>query len=163
MSEALVVVGHFSRVIKGDGTLLFKPHLHDASFLEQAKHLYHHLFKTEFGITYIKEVAKGFHVRIAEVEKPYEAEYLVGEEFSLPRTELLGRTHDALIGATVANTAGEELGIVVAINETPDYPLLTVRGPRGRFAVPFTPAVARLDGDRILLLHENIFLQDDPQ
>ncbi len=156
MSEALVVVGHFSRVIKGDGTLLFKPHLRDAGFLEKAKHLYHHLFGTEFGVTYIKGVAKGFHVRIAEVEKPFEAEYLVGEEFALPRAELLGLTHDALLGVTIVNAAGKELGTVTAINETPDYPLLTARGPNGQFAIPFTPTIARLDGDRILLLREDI-------
>jgi len=156
MQSSLVVVGRFVRIVKGDGTLLFRPALRDAEFLGQAKHLYHHLFGTEFGVGFIKPVAKGFHVRIDEVERPYEAEYLVGEEFALPREEIAGRTLDALLGLPVVTGDGKKLGAVTDIVATPAYPLLTVRGAKKSFDIPFTPAVTRLDGDRIVLLREEI-------
>ncbi|HSA34781.1 MAG TPA: PRC-barrel domain-containing protein [bacterium] len=151
-------VGRFARVIKGDGTLLFKPFLRDADFLGTVKHLFHRTFGTEFEVSYIRPVAKGFHVRIAEVEKPFEAGYLVGEEFTLPRAELLGRSVDALIGTAVVREDGSPVGTVTDLALTPEYPLLTVTGPKKRVELPFIPAVARLEGDRIVLVREDALL-----
>ena len=151
-------VGRFARVIKGDGTLQFKPFLRDADFLATVKHLFHRTFGTEFEVSYIRPVAKGFHVRIAEVEKPFEAGYLVGEEFTLPRAELLGRSVDALIGTPVVREDGSPVGTVTDLAFTPEYPLLTVTGPKKRAELPFTPAIARLDGDKIVIVREDALL-----
>lgn len=156
-SDALPV-GRFARVIKGDGTLLFKPFLRDADFLGTVKHLFHRTFGTEFEVSYIRPVAKGFHIRIAEVEKPFEADYLVGEEFALPRAELLGRSVDALIGTAVVREDGSPVGTVTDLALTPEYPLLTVTGPQGKRELPFTPAIARLEGDKIVLVREDALL-----
>ncbi len=140
--------------MKKDGVLLFRPSLRDSRFLSHISHLYHSIFKTEFTVSSITKVSQGFQVRIAEVEKPYEAEYLVNEEFSLPRNELIGRTLDAFIGLPVTNTNGDEIGTVTAVSETPLYPILTVRGGHTVFDLPFTHDSARLENEHIVLLRE---------
>jgi len=157
MEGSFVVVGRFTRVIKSDGTLLFKPFLRDTAFLSGVTHLYHAVFHTAFQVVSIVSVSRGFHIRIAEVEKPYEAEYLVGEEFVLPRLELVGKTLDAFIGFPVVTANGNKvLGTVSSVSRTPRYPLLTVSGNQKEFDIPFAPDVARLDNDHIVLLCEEI-------
>jgi len=151
VEASFLVVGRFVRIVRKDGVLLFKPTLRDSRFLSRISHLYHSLFQTEFTVSSITKTAKGFHVRIAEVEKPYEAEYLVGEEFSLPRKEIVGETLDALIGLPVTDTNGDEIGTVTAVSETPLYPILTIQGNGAPFDVPFTSDTARVDGERIVL------------
>ncbi len=155
MEDSFLVVGRFVRIVRKDGVLLFKPVVRDTRFFSHISHLYHSLFKTEFTVSSIKKAAKGFHVRIAEVEKPYEAEYLVGEEFALPKNELVGKTLDALIGLPVTNTSGDEIGTVTAVFETPLYPLITVRRSGDQLDIPLTPETARLEEKRVVLLRED--------
>jgi len=156
VESSLVVVGHFARIVRKDGTLLFKPALRDHRFLAHVSHLYHHLFKTEFTVSAVTKTAHGFHIRIAEVEKPYEAEYLVGEEFALPRAEIVGKTLDALIGLPVMTTGGRGIGTVIAVSETPLYPVLTVQSGGQRFDLPLTPEHARIEGEHLILAEETV-------
>lgn len=157
MEESFIIVGRFTRVIKNDGTLLFKPLLRDSTFLSTVTHLYHAVFHTVFEVASVTPVSRGFHVRIAEVEKPYEAEYLVGEEFALPRSELIGKTCDALIGCPVISPNGKHLGSVSAVTATPRYLLLTISGDQKEVEVPLISPVARLDGEKIIVTREEFY------
>lgn len=153
----LIVVGTFSRVIKSDGTLLFTPSMSDSSFLLDIKRLYHSVFSTEWRVDSIKSVAKGFHIRLADVKTVHEAEYLVNESFSVPFNEIEGRSSDLLVGRKVTDMSGMELGETLSISKTPAYMLLEVLLTDGRTAyVPATEDFISTRDGLIILLKEPV-------
>ena len=58
-------IGRFSRVLRKDGTLLFKSFFRDSAFLISIKHLFHAEYGTEFLIERIVKCSKGFHVKFS--------------------------------------------------------------------------------------------------
>lgn len=153
----LIVVGTFSRVIKSDGTMLFNPAMSDSSFLLDIKHLYHSLFQTEWRVESIRSVAKGFHVRLADVKTVHEAGFFINENFSVPFHEIEGKSFDLLIGMKVRNIEGKEVGETLSISKTPSYMLLEILLTDGGTAyVPATEDFISTRNGLITLLKEPV-------
>ena len=74
------------------------------------------------------------------------------EEFSLPESELKGKSVDLYINMTVFDGDGR-LGSVGGFTSTPEYLLLEVVGKEELF-VPFTDHFVRIEDDGIHLLRK---------
>lgn len=153
----LIAVGTFSRVIKSDGTMLFTPAMSDSSFLLDIDRLYHSVFHTEWRVDSIKSVAKGFHIRLADVKTIHEAGFFINENFSVPLHEIEGKSFDLLIGMKVRNGEGKEIGETLSISKTPAYMLLEILLTDGRTAyVPATEDFISTRNGLIILLKEPV-------
>ncbi|MBP5201475.1 hypothetical protein J6253_01925, partial [bacterium] len=150
---SLKIVGTFSKVLKKDGSLLFKPEFKDSDFLLDFGFLYHFEFKTKWHIASITKVGKGFMIRLAEVRTFKEAEFLIGEKFALPEEEIFGRSQDLLIGERVSDKSGKSLGRIVAFTPTPTYSLAEIeKEDDSSEFIPFTEKFFRLEKGKIVLI-----------
>ncbi len=149
----MIKIGRFIRVLKNDGTLLLRPYLKDSIFLSDITYLFTSRFETLFQITRIQKTAKGFHVKFKDVTNWQLAEYFIDEEMSLPEDELTGKSMDLLIGFSVFNKKGDNLGTVTGFGETPEYYLLTVEG-KTEFYLPFTEHAVAVRGNSIILMRD---------
>ncbi len=151
--SSLKIVGTFSKVLKKDGSLLFKPEFKDSDFLLDFGFLYHFEFKTKWHIASITKVGKGFMIRFTEVKTFKEAEFLIGEKFALPESEIFGRSQDLLIGETVSDKLGKSLGRIVAFTPTPTYSLAEIeKEDDSSEFIPFTEKFFRLEKGKIVLI-----------
>lgn len=151
--SSLKIVGTFSKVLKKDGSLLFKPEFKDSDFLLDFGFLYHFEFKTKWHIASITKVGKGFMIRLAEVRTFKEAEFLIGEKFALPEEEIFGRSQDLLIGERVSDKSGKSLGRIVAFTPTPTYSLAEIeKEDDSSEFIPFTEKFFRLEKGKIVLI-----------
>ena len=151
--SSLKVVGTFSKVLKKDGSLLFKPEFKDSDFLLDFGFLYHFEFRTKWHIASITKVGKGFMIRFAEVRTFKEAEFLIGEKFALPEEEIFGRSQDLLIGENVFDKSGKSLGRIVAFTPTPTYSLAEIeKEDDSSEFIPFTEKFFRLEKGKIVLI-----------
>ncbi|MBP5592040.1 hypothetical protein J6Y50_09350 [bacterium] len=151
--SSLKIVGTFSKVLKKDGSLLFKPEFKDSDFLLDFGFLYHFEFKTKWHIASITKVGKGFMIRFTEVKTFKEAEFLIGEKFALPESEIFGRSQDLLIGETVSDKLGKSFGRIVAFTPTPTYSLAEIEKEDGSSEfIPFTEKFFRLEKGKIVLI-----------
>ena len=152
---SLKVVGTFSKVLKKDGSLLFKPEFKDSDFLLDFNHLYHFEFKTKWRIAAITKIGKGFAVRLDGVDSFKKAEFLIGEKFALPEEEIFGRSQDLLIGESVFDKSGKLLGKIVAFTPTPTYSLAEIeKEDKSSEFIPFTEKFFRLEKGKIVLVAE---------
>ena len=150
---SLKVVGTFSKVLKKDGSLLFKPEFKDSDFLLDFDYLYHFEFRTKWHIASITKTGKGFAVRLDGVDSFKKAEFLTGEKFALPKDELFGRSQDLLIGENVLDKSGRLLGRIVAFTPTPTYSLAEIeKEDESSEFIPFTEKFFRLEKGKILLV-----------
>ena len=155
--DDLIVVGSFSRVIKSDGTLLFNPAMSDSSFLLDINRFYHSVFKTEWEIESIKSVSKGFHIRLADVKTPSEANFFINESFSVPYSEVEGRSIDLLLDRKVLDTSGNDIGTTVSLSSTPAYILIEIKLQNGNTVyVPATDDFVLIKNGLITLLKEPV-------
>ena len=137
--KSLKIVGTFSKVLKKDGSLLFKPYFKDSDFLLDFNYLYHFEFRTKWKITSITKSAKGFIIRLDKVDTFKKAEFFVGEKFALPENEIYGRSQDLFIGMEVLDKSGKTLGKIVGFSQTPAYSLTEIEKTDGDSVfVPFT-------------------------
>ena len=151
--SSLKVVGTFSKVLKKDGSLLFKPEFKDSDFLLDFGFLYHFEFKTKWHIASITKVGKGFMIRLAEVRTFKEAEFLIGEKFALPEEEIFGKSQDLMIGGTVSDKSGKPFGKIVAFTPTPTYSLAEIeKEDKSSEFIPFTEKFFRLEKGKIVLI-----------
>ncbi len=147
------VVGTFSKVLKKDGYLLFKPEFKDSDFLLDFDCLYHFNFKTKWKIESITKTAKGFLIRLAGVDSFKKAEFLIGEKFALPEGEIFGKSQDLLIGAAVFDKSGKILGKIEAFTPTPAYSLAEMENESGNSEfIPFTENFFELEDGKIILI-----------
>ncbi|MBP5407464.1 PRC-barrel domain-containing protein [bacterium] len=150
--KSLKIVGTFSKVLKKDGSLLFKPDFKDSDFLLDFKYLYHFEFKTKWKITSMTKTAKGFIVRFAEADTFRKAEFFVGEKFALPKNEIFGKSQDLLIGLEVVDKSGKTLGKIMAFSPTPTYSLAEVEKEDGESVfIPFTEKFFELKDETVIL------------
>ena len=150
---SLRVVGTFSKVLKKDGFLLFKPEFKDSDFLLDFDYLYHFDFKTKWKIISITKTAKGFIVRLDEVDSFKKAEFLIGEKFGLPENEIFGKSQDLLIGNRICDKFGKIFGKIVAFTPTPAYSLAEIEKDDGdSLFIPFTENFFKLENGKIILL-----------
>ena len=149
---SLRIVGTFSKVLKKDGSLLFKPVFKDSDFLLDFDLLYHFEFKTKWHIASITKTGKGFAVRLDGVDSFKKAEFLIGEKFALPKDEIFGRSQDLLIGENVFDKSGNSLGRIVAFTPTPTYSLAEIeKEDRSSEFIPFTEKFFRIkEGKNVL-------------
>jgi len=150
----MIKIGKFSRVLKKDGTLLFKSYFKDSVFLSSIRRFFHSIYGTEFNISFIKQTSKGFHIKLKEVTSQKEAGYFVGEEFSLPNRDVAGKSIDLVSGMEVVSMSGKVLGIVQRFSETKGYYIVTVQGEQ-EFSFPFTENFAKVEEERIVLIRED--------
>ena len=151
--SSLKVVGTFSKVLKKDGSLLFKPKFKDSDFLLDFGFLYHSEFRTKWHIASITKVGKGFMIRFAEVKTFKEAEFLIGEKFALPEEEIFGKSQDLLIGETVLDKSARLLGRIAAFTSTPTYSLAEIEKEDGTSEfIPFTEKFFKLEKGKIVLI-----------
>lgn len=151
--SSLKVVGTFSKVLKKDGSLLFKPEFKDSDFLLDFDSLYHFEFKTKWHIASITKIGKGFMIRFAEVRTFKEAEFLIGEKFALPEEEIFGRSQDLLIGENVFEKSGKPFGRIAAFTPTPTYSLAEIeKEDKSSEFIPFTEKFFRLEKGKIVLV-----------
>ena len=149
---SLRIVGTFSKVLKKDGSLLFKPVFKDSDFLLDFDLLYHFEFKTKWHIASITKTGKGFAVRLDGVDSFKKAEFLIGEKFALPKDEIFGRSQDLLIGENVFDKSGNSLGRIVAFTPTPTYSLAEIeKEDRSSEFIPFTEKFFRIKEGKIVL------------
>ena len=147
--KSLKIVGTFSKVLKKDGSLLFKTYFKDSDFLLDFDYLYHFEFKTKWKITSMTKTAKGFIVRFAEADTFKKAEFLVGEKFALPENEIFGKSQDLLIGLEVTDKHGKALGKIVGFSPTPAYSLAEIEKTDGKsILIPFTENFFELKNER---------------
>ena len=150
--SSLKIVGTFSKVLKKDGSLLFKPEFKDSDFLLDFEYLYHFDFKTKWKIISITKTGKGFLIRLDGVDSFKKAEFLIGEKFALPEDEIFGRSKDLLIGMEVFYKSGKILGKIVAFTPTPTYSLAEIeKEDKSSEFIPFTEKFFRLEKGKILL------------
>lgn len=147
----MIKAGRFGRVLKKDGTLLFKPYFRDSAFLVNITHLYHSVFLTEFFISHISQTAKGFHIRLKETSNDKDALFLEGEEFSLPEREVVGKSVDTFIGLEVVDKKGMFVGKVESYIKTPEYYLLSVESQNGNIMVPFIKGIAEFSRNKVVI------------
>lgn len=151
--SSLKVVGTFSKVLKKDGSLLFKPEFKDSDFLLDFGFLYHFEFKTKWHVASITKVGKGFMIRLAEVKTFKEAEFLIGEKFALPEEEIFGKSQDLLTGETVSDKSGRSLGKIAVFTPTPTYSLAEIEKEDGSSEfIPFTEKFFKLEKGKIVLI-----------
>ncbi len=149
------IVGTFSKVLKKDGSLLFKPKFKDSDFLLDFDCLYHSGFGTKWHIASITKTGKGFMIRFTEVKTFKEAEFLVGEKFALPETEIFGRSQDLMIGESVYDRDGMFSGRITAFTPTPTYSLAEIeKSDKSSELVPFTEKFFRFEKGKIVLIAE---------
>ena len=152
---SLKVVGTFSKVLKKDGSLLFKPEFKDSDFLLDFEYLYHFDFQTKWKIDSITKIGKGFAVRLDGVDSFKKAEFLIGEKFALPEEEVFGRSQDLLIGENVSDKSGKLLGRIVAFTPTPTYSLTEIeKEDKSSEFIPFTEKFFRLEKGKIILIQK---------
>jgi ribosomal 30S subunit maturation factor RimM len=120
-------IGHFSRILKKDGTLLFNSEFRDNEFLLSIKTIYHSVFHTGWSIVSIKKVSKGFHIKLKGVTCPGTASYFIGEEFSVHENDIKGKTSDLLVGEKVFDLSGNPVGEIISLSQTPGYTLAEIR------------------------------------
>ena len=150
---SLKVVGTFSKVLKKDGSLLFKPEFKDSDFLLDFNYLYHFEFKTKWKIDSITKIGKGFAVRLDGVDSFKKAEFLIGEKFALPEEEVFGRSQDLLLGENVSDKSGKILGRIIAFTPTPTYSLAEIeKEDKSSEFIPFTEKFFRLEKGKIVLV-----------
>ena len=146
------IVGTFSKVLKKDGSLLFKSDFKDSDFLLDFSYLYHFGFKTKWKIASITKTAKGFVIRFAGVDTFRKAGFFVGEKFALPEDEISGRSQDLLIGAEVFDKLGKIFGKIVGFTQTPAYSLTEVEKADGSSVfVPFTENFFETVSKRVII------------
>lgn len=151
--SSLKVVGTFSKVLKKDGSLLFKPEFKDSDFLLDFDCLYHFEFKTKWRIASITKTGKGFAVKLDGVDSFKKAEFLIGEKFALPAEEIFGRSQDLMIGETVFDKHGTSLGKIVAFTPTPTYSLAEIeKEDKSSEFIPFTEKFFKLEKGKIVLV-----------
>lgn len=152
---SLKVVGTFSKVLKKDGFLLFKPVFKDSDFLLDFEYLYHFDFQTKWKIDSITKTGKGFAVRLDGVNSFKKAEFLIGEKFALPEEEIFGRSQDLMIGENVLDKSGKLLGRIVAFTPTPTYSLTEIeKEDKSSEFIPFTEKFFRLEKGKIILIQK---------
>ena len=152
---SLKVVGTFSKVLKKDGSLLFKPVFKDSDFLLDFEYLYHFDFQTKWKIDSITKTGKGFAVRLDGVDSFKKAEFLIGEKFALPEEEIFGRSQDLMIGENVLDKLGKLLGRIVAFTPTPTYSLVEIeKEDKSSEFIPFTEKFFRLEKGKIILIQK---------
>ena len=152
---SLKVVGTFSKVLKKDGSLLFKPEFKDSDFLLDFEYLYHFDFQTKWKIDSITKIGKGFAVRLDGVDSFKKAEFLIGEKFALPEEEVFGKSQDLLIGENVSDKSGKLLGRIVAFTPTPTYSLTEIeKEDKSSEFIPFTEKFFRLEKGKIILIQK---------
>ena len=152
---SLKVVGTFSKVLKKDGSLLFKPVFKDSDFLLDFEYLYHFDFQTKWKIDSITKTGKGFAVRLDGVDSFKKAEFLIGEKFALPEEEIFGRSQDLMIGENVLDKSGRLLGRIVAFTPTPTYSLAEIeKEDKSSEFIPFTEKFFRLEKGKIILIQK---------
>lgn len=153
--SSLTVVGTFSKVLKKDGSLLFKPDFKDSDFLLDFDCLYHFDFKTKWKIDSITKTAKGFQIHLHGVNAFKEAGFFIGERFALPENEIFGKSQDLLIGLAVYDKSGKILGKIAAFTPTPAYSLAEIEKDDGNSEfIPFTDNFFELNNEKVILVRE---------
>ena len=151
--SSLKVVGTFSKVLKKDGSLLFKPEFKDSDFLLDFDCLYHFEFKTKWRIASITKTGKGFAVKLDGVDSFKKAEFLIGEKLALPAEEIFGKSQDLMIGETVFDKSGKICGRIAAFTPTPTYSLAEIEKENATSEfIPFTEKFFRLEKGKIVLI-----------
>ena len=154
-TSSLRVVGTFSKVLKKDGSLLFRPEFKDSDFLLDFDVLYHFDFRTKWHIASITKTGKGFMIRFSDVKTFREAEFFIGEKFALPKDEIFGRSQDLMIGETVYDKFGKEFGKIVAFTSTPTYSLAEIeKEDSSSVLIPFTEKFFRIEKGKTTVLAE---------
>ena len=154
-ASSLRVVGTFSKVLKKDGSLLFKPEFKDCDFLLDFEYLYHFDFRTKWKINSITKTSKGFLIRFAGVDTFKKAEFFIGEKFALPEDEIFGMSQDLLLGMTVSDKSGKILGKIAAFTPTPAYSLAEMENESGNFEfIPFTENFFELQDGKVILIRK---------
>ena len=152
-TPSLKVVGTFSKVLKKDGSLLFKPEFKDSDFLLDFDSIYHFGFKTKWYIASITKIGKGFAVKLDGVDSFKKAGFLIGEKFALPEEEIFGRSQDLLIGESVFDKSGKLFGRIVAFTPTPTYSLAEIeKEDKYSEFIPFTEKFFKLEKGKIVLV-----------
>ena len=149
---SLRIVGTFSKVLKKDGSLLLKPDFKDNDFLLDFNYLYHFEFKTKWAVDSITKTAKGFQIHLKDVNSFKEAEYLIGEKFALPESEIFGKSQDLFIGMPVLDKSGKTFGKIVAFTPTPTYSLTEIESGKESVYVPFNDIFLKIEGEKIILI-----------
>lgn len=147
------VVGSFTKVLRKDGLLLFRPAFRDSDFLLDIRFLYHAGFATKWKVLSSTPVNKGIAMRLAGVDTFKKASFFVGEDFALPEKELVGKSMDLLIDSPVYDAGGVKIGRVVDFRDTPTYSLVEIELESGEAPVlPFTEQFFELSNGRVTLL-----------
>jgi len=99
----------------------------------------------QFSLTLTRAVKEGHAARLSGVATREEAEALKGTRLYAPRERLpsLGQDefyHADLVGLTVLDTGGAEIGRVRAIHDHGAGDMLEVTRPSGELLIPFTRA-----------------------
>lgn len=148
----MITVGAFRRVVKKDGTMLFKPAFRDCDFLEDIKFLFHNDIGTKWEIQNLQKIAHGFQIKLKNVNNTYEAGFFIDEDFALPDELVKGRTTDLVIGENVFDHKDKAIGTVVSLTSTPSYMLIEIEKNSGETElVPFTEEFFDENSDRIKL------------
>ncbi|MBO4441778.1 PRC-barrel domain-containing protein [bacterium] len=149
----LRVVGSFSKVLRKDGLLLFRPAFRDSDFLLDIRALYHAGFATKWKILSSTPVNKGIAMRIAGVDSFKKASFFVGEDFALPEKDIAGKSMDLLIDSPVCDTSDVKIGRIVDFRDTPTYSLVEIElESGGTLVLPFTEQFFDLDSGRVTVL-----------
>jgi ribosomal 30S subunit maturation factor RimM len=150
-------IGHFSRILKKDGTLLFNSEFRDNEFLLSIKTIYHSVFHTGWDIVSIKKVSKGFHIKLKGVACPGTASYFIGEEFSVHENDIKGKSSDLLVGEKVFDLSGNPAGEITSISQTPGYALAEIRTPdKKTYFLPLISEFISYESGRIVLLKKEL-------
>ncbi len=153
----MITVGVCTKVLKKDGTLLFKPILRDSDFLDTITGLYHATYGTYWKISSLQKVSRGYHIKFARVNNEPDANFLLGEAFALPEEECAGHSVDLLIGSPVADPSGAIVGKVIGYSETPEYYLIEVALlSGGHCSVPLKPAIAEFKNGTVAIIAEQV-------
>ncbi|QPH52891.1 ribosome maturation factor RimM [Pontivivens ytuae] len=96
-----------------------------------------------FDVTITRPIKNGLAARLSGIATKEQADALKGTRLYAPRERLPALPddefyHTDLIGLTVLDTGGTELGRVRAIHDHGAGDILEVMGPRGETLVPFT-------------------------
>jgi len=149
----LRVVGSFTKVLRKDGLLLFRPAFRDSDFLLDIRFLYHSDFATKWKILSSTPVNKGLSMRLAGVDSFKKASFFVGEDFALPEKELVGKSMDLLIDSPVFDLNGAKIGKIADFRDTPTYSLVEIELESGESVVlPFTEQFFDFDNGRVTAL-----------
>lgn len=152
----MITVGTFRRVVKKDGTMLFKPAFRDHDFLEEIDFLIHSELGTRWCIEVSRKIAKGFHIKLKDVDNSYHAGFFIDEEFSLPDEMVTGKTIDLVIGEKVYDQKNDVIGKVIGMSSTPAYTILEIEKISGETElVPFTEDFFEEDGAKIKLMRKD--------